>query len=129
MLRNGDLVECKEHGNWSTWRLMDCLPIIEDDPVLLLQQHGYKAEKAADGKSKYSFASKVRPIRRRPRPDTSSFRNGNTGCLFEHSADGCDENLFVMLHGIGDKPDMFMALGKTMALPQVRRDIRHARSR
>lgn len=40
---------------------------------------------------------------------------------WEHvpAADGVDENLLLLLHGLGDRPAAFAALARRMALPQV----------
>jgi predicted esterase len=44
-----------------------------------------------------------------------------TGAPFQHipSVDGIDENLLLLFHGLGDNPGPFVALAKTLALPQT----------
>ncbi|KAJ3099605.1 hypothetical protein HDU97_002912 [Phlyctochytrium planicorne] len=39
--------------------------------------------------------------------------------VFKHSADGCDTNVLILLHGLGDSPENFMKFGEKMALPQT----------
>ena len=62
----------------------------------------------------------VRVPRQRP-PVTSAHvpRSAASDLTFRHSADSVDENLLVLLHGLGDTHALFAALASTLALPQT----------
>lgn len=42
-----------------------------------------------------------------------------TDWLYEGAPDGVDENLLILFHGLGDSPQRYMQLAKTLALPQT----------
>ncbi|KAK9819687.1 hypothetical protein WJX72_001109 [[Myrmecia] bisecta] len=41
------------------------------------------------------------------------------GYIYNPSIDGVDENLLILFHGLGDRPDPYGRLTKTMVLPQT----------
>eukprot|EP01138_Halocafeteria_seosinensis_P013602 gb/GECG01013891.1/.p1 GENE.gb/GECG01013891.1/~~gb/GECG01013891.1/.p1 ORF type:complete len:516 (+),score=53.10 gb/GECG01013891.1/:1-1548(+) len=73
---------------------------------------------ATDVPASSSGRSTKRSYRRKSLTDTvlpSFFR----GSLFRHAPDGVDENLFILMHGLGDTPEPFVKFGETLALPQT----------
>ena len=84
----------------------------------------------ADGRTRWCFHGALRRPRLRRAPcaralgaigfgDGKQSGHGGGGFIFEHSRDGLDENLLVLLHGLGDGPAPFSTLARTMALPQT----------
>ena len=107
-LEPSDMVEVKHNGNWCLFRLREH---VVPGRVAFLEKHDSKY-----ALTKHAFIDKVRPARRKPKHSTdASFVHG----IHEHSTDGCDENLLILLHGLGDRPEAFIELGKKMSLPQT----------
>lgn len=51
-------------------------------------------------------------------PDTID-KGWAKGSIFSHSIDGVDENLLVLMHGLGDTNDNFIKFGMKLQLPQT----------
>ena len=126
MLANGQLIECRRaptgavatDEEWILCRLKRCVVARSlDHPVLLIDEQLMQPGDSSS-RTRFVFASSVRPLRRRPAPPFAECGFGAASC-FAPSPDGCDENLLVLLHGLGDSPANFSALGTKMALPQT----------
>jgi predicted esterase len=59
----------------------------------------------------------LRPRRRKPSP--KKLPEPLHDFTFTNSPDGCDSNLLILLHGLGDSHKPFSKLGQTMAIPQT----------
>ncbi|GAQ84429.1 hypothetical protein KFL_001880220 [Klebsormidium nitens] len=63
----------------------------------------------------------VRPVvvREKRAPIREDFPEGLREYVYERSVDGVEENLLILLHGLGDTCKPFTTLGKRMNLPQT----------
>lgn len=91
----------------------------------LLQQLGPQAAAAAAAESTAAAAAAVSGQdggRRRKPPPTAALLPGllaKAPWEYVPSPDGVDENLLLLLHGLGDRPSAFAQLARSMALPQT----------
>jgi hypothetical protein len=92
----------------------------------LLQQLGPQAAAAAAAESTAAAAAAAVSGqdggRRRKPPPTAALLPGllaKAPWEYVPSPDGVDENLLLLLHGLGDRPSAFAQLARSMALPQM----------
>ena len=84
------------------------MQIVEVMQELAQQQQQQKQQQRAMGGGEGDFSKAT------PSTIGSDFKR----FLYRPRPDGADTSLLVLLHGLGDKPEPFFALGKQMALPQ-----------
>eukprot|EP00611_Tribonema_gayanum_P026763 TRINITY_DN6448_c0_g1_i1.p1 TRINITY_DN6448_c0_g1~~TRINITY_DN6448_c0_g1_i1.p1 ORF type:complete len:292 (+),score=65.16 TRINITY_DN6448_c0_g1_i1:126-878(+) len=60
-----------------------------------------------------------KPPRRKQQPEPSTFPEGLRVFSYLPSEDGVDENLLIMLHGVGDTHRPLLQLGRSFHLPQT----------
>jgi predicted esterase len=78
-----------------------------------------KAPSASPTSPKTSTVSTTKQyLKPKPLPEYFPFQLKN-GFIYGSSPDGIDNNLLIMLHGLGDKPDPYAHFAKNMALPQT----------